>query len=164
MAAVPRCSVLAFPFRIGDIEFPFSYCGGNPARKRMAFAEENEWEPAHIRQNSVLRGPRSAARRGSPLTQLWVGLGSASPTLRNPLLHCGRGNATKLSILVRVSVVRPPRSMANMYYSDGVPGHSIKDFVGITAKKRDANARPLNHGSSAQRRPGYSYDELFDAA
>jgi hypothetical protein len=32
-----------------------------------------------------------AAQRGSPLTQLQVGLGSASPTLSFPLPHWGEG-------------------------------------------------------------------------
>jgi hypothetical protein len=49
-----------------------------------------------------------------------------------------------------------------VYYLDGVSDDSIKDFVAITAKKRDANAGPLDHGSSALRRYGYSGDDLFD--
>src|SRR5438270_10983120 len=73
-------------------------------------------------------------------------------------------SSTKISILVRVSVVWSPGSVANVDYSDGVPDHSIKDFVAITAKKRDANARPLDHGPSAQRRHGDPRDELFDTA
>ena len=55
---------------------------------------------------------------------------------------------------MRISVIWPPRGVADVYDPDRVPSHPVKDFIATGYQEHDANARPLSDRASAQRRSG----------